>query len=218
MHICCNFSFFFTFSTCLPSSLLGPSSSSSSYWPLVRTHAAVRSTGDMVTDSTGDCTLWTHAKKALFGFKHVWIKQTLFPHLCLYLFGPSCSWNRTVSGARGLLSGSLTALLHGFSVDAAAATQGSAVRKRSWSSRPCISCHQPRSSTLLLHLHDMCRTCAALPRYRHNLGSQVLVCQGRVPACCGRRRFLSLDAFAAEFFLHAAGGGHLCSGSSSPAT
>lgn len=39
-----------TFSTCLPSS------SFSSYWLLFNTHAAVLSTGDMVTDSTGDCT------------------------------------------------------------------------------------------------------------------------------------------------------------------
>ncbi len=125
----------------------------------------------------------------------VCIKQTLFPHLSLYLFGPSPSWNRTVSGACGLLHGSLTTLLHGFSVDAAAATQGSAVRKRSWSSWPCISCHQPHSSTLLLHLHDMCRTSAVLPRYHHNLGSRVLGLPGEGASVLWEEAFLVPECF-----------------------
>lgn len=47
-----------TFSVFLPSSLLLSPPSSSSYWPLFRTHAAVLSTGDIATAtaSTGDAT------------------------------------------------------------------------------------------------------------------------------------------------------------------
>ena len=67
-----------TFSACLTSSgFCSASSSTSSYCPLLRTHAAVLSTGDIVAESTGDWT-WSrdtckhfseklHTKCSLFG-------------------------------------------------------------------------------------------------------------------------------------------------------
>lgn len=50
-----------TFSACLASSgFCSVSSSTSSYCPLLRTHAAVLSTGDIVAESTGD---WTCSRE-----------------------------------------------------------------------------------------------------------------------------------------------------------
>lgn len=68
-----------TFSACLTSSgFCSASSSTSSYCPLLRTHAAVLSTGDIVAESTGD---WTWNRDIYKHFSEKLYKSALKSHL-----------------------------------------------------------------------------------------------------------------------------------------